>query len=96
MEDIGVSLGIVQQILNIFFRIGGAAGVKIADDLAPAHVQITLLDHAKDTLDMLGHEPCGDRTPADQDKPYILPLLRRNDLPAQFLAFQPVQVVDHH
>ena len=32
----------------------------------------------------------------NQDKPYIRPLLQRNDLPAQFLAFQPVQVVDHH
>ncbi len=96
VEDVGVALGGDFQKPHILLRIGDAAGLQIGGDLAAAHPQVFLGDHDKNALDMLGHEPCGDRAPANQDKPYIRPLLQRNDLPAQFLAFQPVQVVDHH
>ncbi len=76
MEDIGVSLGIVQQILNIFFRVNDTAGIQITGDLLPAQTQVLFRDYNKTTLDMLGHEPWRQRTPANQNLPYILPLIQ--------------------
>ena len=80
VEDVGVALGGILQILNIFLCVDDAAGVQIGGDLVPAHPQVIFGNHNKNALDMPGHEPGRERASADQDQPYILPLLQCQNL----------------